>query len=125
MSEGSQPTVLPATEPLVLDDKLADGQVELKIVIPPDLIFLRGHFPTFAVLPGVVQIDWVMGFGKRYFNLGSATARSIQIKFRRVIRPGDHLLLTLTYQPGRAQIQFTYADSKGTFSSGRIGLEPI
>ena len=123
MSAGSQQTGSVVTEPLLIEAGLAESQVELSLVIPPDLVYLRGHFPTFPVLPGVVQIDWVMGFSRRYFNLGAVTARTLQIKFRRVMRPGDRVLLTLIHQPARAQIQFTYASTEGTLSSGRIGLE--
>jgi len=125
MNAGSRRTALQVTEPLLLEDRITESQVELRLAIPPDLVYFHGHFPTFAILPGVVQVDWAMGFSKRYFNLGEATARTLQIKFRRIIRPGDYLLLTLTYQPARAQIQFSYANAEGTLSSGRIGLEPL
>jgi 3-hydroxymyristoyl/3-hydroxydecanoyl-(acyl carrier protein) dehydratase len=111
------------TEPLLVEVKIADHSVEMSLAIPQELIYFRGHFPALAVLPGVVQIDWVMLYGRRYLKIGEATARTLQVKFRKIIRPRDYLTLTIVHQPARAQIQFTYADMAGTLSSGRIGLE--
>lgn len=124
MSAEPQRTASDPTEPLLLEVKAAINTVELSLAMPHDLMYFRGHFPTLAVLPGVVQIDWVMNYGRRYFNLGDVSARTLRIKFRRLIRPGDRLVLTLAYQPTRNQIEFSYADPAGTLSSGRIGLEP-
>ena len=123
MSAGPPRTSLEVTEPLLLEVKAATNTVALSLAMPPDLLYFRGHFPTLAVLPGVVQIDWVMNYSRRYFALGEVAARTLRIKFRRLIRPGDRLLLTLAYQPGRSQIEFSYADPEGILSSGRIGLE--
>ena len=125
MSAAPQRTALEVTEPLLIEAKLAASRVELSLAIPHDLVYFRGHFPTFAMLPGVVQIEWVMSYSSRYFNLGEASARTLRIKFSRLIRPRDRLLLTLAYQPIRNQIEFTYASTEGILSSGRIGLEPV
>jgi 3-hydroxymyristoyl/3-hydroxydecanoyl-(acyl carrier protein) dehydratase len=110
-------------EPLLLEVKAAANRVELSLAIPHDLIYFRGHFPDFAILPGVVQIEWVMGYAKRYFPVENASAGTLRIKFRRPILPGDRLLLTLDYRPLRTQLDFTYAGPEGIASSGRIGLE--
>src|SRR5277367_4585028 len=111
------------TEPVLIEVKIADYSVEMSLTIPPELIYFRGHFPAFTVLPGVVQIDWVMFYGRRYLKIGDATARTLQVKFRKIIRPRDHLTLTIVHQPARSQIPFTYANMAGILSSGRIGLE--
>lgn len=124
MSTGPQRTASEVTEPLLLEVKAAESGIELSLAIPHDLVYFRGHFPTIAVLPGVVQIEWVMSYSKRYFNLGDAAAGTLRIKFRRLIRPSDRLLLSLAYHPTRNQIDFTYSNSEGILTSGRIGLEP-
>jgi 3-hydroxymyristoyl/3-hydroxydecanoyl-(acyl carrier protein) dehydratase len=124
MSAESQRTAPDVTEPLLVEVKAAANTVALSLAIPHELMYFRGHFPTLAVLPGVAQVDWVMNYGRRYFNLGDVAARTLRIKFRRLIRPGDRLVLTLAYQPARKQIEFSYADTEGVLSSGRVGLEP-
>lgn len=113
------------TEPLLLAVKVTANRVELSLAIPGDLIYFHGHFPTFAILPGVVQIAWVMGYAQRYFPLEKAFARTLRIKFRRPILPGANLSLTLDYQPLRNQLEFTYAGPQSIASSGRIGLERL
>lgn len=112
-------------EPLLLEVKVAGNRVELSLAIPHDLIYFRGHFPNFAILPGVVQIEWVMRYAKRYLSFENISAATLRIKFRRPILPDDRLLLTLDHRPLRSQLDFTYAGSKGTASSGRIGLERL
>ena len=113
------------TEPLLLEVKVTASRVELSLAIPHDLIYFRGHFPTFAILPGVVQIAWVMSFAKRYFSLEKAFAQTLRIKFRLPILPGANLSLTIDYQPLRNQLEFTYAGPQRIASSGRIGLERL
>jgi 3-hydroxymyristoyl/3-hydroxydecanoyl-(acyl carrier protein) dehydratase len=112
-------------EPVLLEAKIAASRVELSLAISHDLIYFRGHFPNFAILPGVVQIEWVMGYAKRHFPLENVSAGNLRVKFRRPILPGDRLLLTLDYQPLRNQLEFTYAGPTGIASSGRIGLERL
>lgn len=110
------------TEPLVIEVAAAGDRVEMSLAVPPELIYFRGHFPAYPVLSGVVQIHWAMTYGRRYLKIGDATAQTLQIKFRQMIRPGDRLLLTIVHEPARSQLQFTYASAEGTMSSGRIGL---
>ena len=124
MSAEPHRTTPDVTEPLLLEVNATANTVALSLAIPHELMYFRGHFPTLAVLPGVVQIDWVINRGRRYFNLGDVAARTLRIKFRRLIRPGDRLVLTLAYHSPRSQIEFSYADHEGTLSSGRVGLEP-
>lgn len=124
MSVEPQHTAPEVTEPLLLEITATANTVALSLLIPLDLMYFRGHFPTLAVLPGVVQLNWVVNYGRRYFNLGEVSARTLRIKFHRVIRPGDRLLLTLAHQVPRNQIEFSYADREGVLSSGRVGLEP-
>jgi 3-hydroxymyristoyl/3-hydroxydecanoyl-(acyl carrier protein) dehydratase len=123
MTAEPQRTAPDVTEPLLLEATATVNTVALSLAIPHELMYFRGHFPTLAVLPGVVQLDWVMNYGRHYFNLGDVAARTLRIKFRRLIRPGDRLVLTLSYQPPRNQIEFSYADREGVLSSGRMGLE--
>ena len=97
-----------------------EARVELKLVIPETLLYFRGHFPGFAILPGVVQLDWAIQYGMQYFALGQVCSNEIRIKFRKPIRPGHHVTLTLKYLPARNSIQFDYTDADGACSSGQI-----
>jgi len=115
---------LNVTEPVLFDEKLALNRVELNLMIPRGLIYFRGHFPNFPILPGIVQIEWAVEYARHYFELASASVGSLQVKFRQPISPGDHLWLTIEHHVTRQQIVFTYEGRDGVVSSGRVGLEP-
>lgn len=109
-------------KPLLLDTTITPDRIELNLAVPANLLYFTGHFPDFPILPGVVQIDWVMAYVRHYFKLEGAAAAAMQLKFRQPIKPGDHLTLTLDYHAARHQIEFAYALGDGIASSGRIRL---
>ena len=99
-----------------------EEQVELKLFVPETLHYFRGHFPGFAILPGVVQLDWAIQYGREHFALGAVFANTIRIKFRKPIRPNRHLTLTIKFVRSRNCIYFDYTDAEGACSSGQVGL---
>ena len=97
-------------------------RVELKLVIPETLLYFRGHFPGFAILPGVVQLHWAIQYGSEYFALEALLPSTIRIKFRKPIRPGHRVTLILKFVASRNSIQFEYTGADGACSSGQIGF---
>jgi 3-hydroxymyristoyl/3-hydroxydecanoyl-(acyl carrier protein) dehydratase len=110
------------TKPEIINIAQSQEHAELKLVIPEALVYFRGHFPGFALLPGVVQLDWAIQYGIQHFALGAVFARTIRIKFRKPIRPNHHLTLSLKYVRSRNSIYFDYQDAEGPCSSGQIGF---
>jgi 3-hydroxymyristoyl/3-hydroxydecanoyl-(acyl carrier protein) dehydratase len=100
----------------------SEDHAELKLFVPEELLYFRGHFPGFAILPGVVQLDWAIQYGREHFALGAVFANTIRIKFRKPIRPNHHLTLNIKYVPARNCIYFNYADAEGACSSGQVGF---
>lgn len=118
---------VPASEikdPEIVGVARSEEQAELKLFIPEALIYFRGHFPGFAILPGVVQLDWGIQYARQHFALGAVFASTIRIKFRKPIRPNHHLTLSLKYVRSRNCIYFDYADAEGACSSGQVGFAP-
>jgi 3-hydroxymyristoyl/3-hydroxydecanoyl-(acyl carrier protein) dehydratase len=111
-------------EPEVLDVHFGERRVELDLVVPPDLLYCQGHFPNHAILPGVVQIHWAILFARRHLSLGQTRPTTIQMKFRRLIEPGDRLILDLRYTPARNQVSFDYRDGTAARSMGHVVFEP-
>jgi len=106
--------------PEIIDIVRLKEQVELSLAIPGRLLYFRGHFPGFAILPGVVQLDWAIQYGRQYFALGEVASNEIRIKFRKPIRPNHRVTLILKYLAARNSIQFDYSDRDGACSSGQV-----
>ena len=94
----------------------------LALFVPPDLGCLRGHFPGLPIVPGAMQLGWVLAFASEL--LGSRPVlRGLQsVKFQRLVQPGQTLRLTIQLDPGQEAIQFDYESAAGRHSSGRVLL---
>jgi 3-hydroxymyristoyl/3-hydroxydecanoyl-(acyl carrier protein) dehydratase len=107
--------------PEIVRTTTGEDRVELKLIVPLALHYFRGHFPDFAILPGIVQLDWALQFGRHHFALGVVPA-TIRIKFRKPIRPNHHVTLSLKHLRARSSLEFSYTDTEGACSSGQIGF---
>lgn len=76
-----------------------------------------GHFPNCPILPGVIQLDWVMKLAKIIFPIGDPSAHNFQIKFSQIIRPGK-IKLHLKYMVPKIEFEYYVGDQKS--SSGSI-----
>lgn len=81
-----------------------------------------GHFPQKPILPGVVQIDWVMQMAVEFFDLQGAYAGDIQIKFKDTILPSKPLLLSIQFDRPNSKLIFSYTSGEDLMSKGRIKL---
>jgi 3-hydroxymyristoyl/3-hydroxydecanoyl-(acyl carrier protein) dehydratase len=111
-----------AREPAVSGVRCWESGVELDLTPRRSLLYFDGHFPEFAILPGVVQIDWAVRFARRHLNFGRAAARTIQVKFRKPIRPDTPLTLSLSLTASGRRLTFIYRDAQGVCSSGQLGF---
>ena len=98
---------------------LARGEttLELRAAFPADHPFFAGHFPGFAVLPGVTQLIFVRDWIRQAFGV-LADGEITQLKFRQVVRPGQWLNLRID----RAGKAFTFTLSHGSevCASGKL-----
>jgi 3-hydroxyacyl-[acyl-carrier-protein] dehydratase len=90
-------------------------------VVPHDLAILAGHFPGNPVLPGVYQVEAVAQLGAAVVLSDDRYAGSLPLfggidraRFRRVVRPGDTLELSiemtsLSARAGKGQGRATVA----------------
>jgi 3-hydroxymyristoyl/3-hydroxydecanoyl-(acyl carrier protein) dehydratase len=111
-------------EPEIVGVTRSEDRVELSLVVPRALLYFRGHFPNFPILPGIVQLDWAIHYGKLYFSFGAVSPITIRIKFRKPIRPNHRVTLSLNHLRARSSLEFAYSDAEGACSSGQIGFEP-
>ena len=95
-----------------------------ELVAPADLIYFDGHFRDAPLLPGVVQIDWVIEYGRRCFDLPAAFRGVHALKFHRLIKPEMVLTLELIFEPAKSALSFKIASAAGTHASGRVLFGP-
>lgn len=109
-----------ATEPLIRDIRQAHARIDLQLFLPESLLYLQGHFPGLAILPGIVQLDWAIRYGRRYLGIGDGAATTVQVKFHRPIRPNREIALSLCYAAERKRLSFECREAAEVCSSGQI-----
>jgi acyl-coenzyme A synthetase/AMP-(fatty) acid ligase/3-hydroxymyristoyl/3-hydroxydecanoyl-(acyl carrier protein) dehydratase len=107
---------------VLLEDEPARKLLEL--VVPPDLLYFDGHFTVAPVLPGVVQVDWAIHYGRLHFGLAGAFVGINALKFQQMIRPGVPVRLELAWDAVKGSLNFRYFSEAGAHASGRILLGP-
>jgi 3-hydroxymyristoyl/3-hydroxydecanoyl-(acyl carrier protein) dehydratase len=65
-------------------------------------------------------VEWAATLARRFFPLAGGFQGLEQLKFRKVIRPGREVALTLSCLPSGKGVEFRYASDAGEHSSGRI-----
>ena len=87
---------------------------------PRDLVYFSGHFRDLPILAGVVQIDWVIAYGRQCFDLPAAFRGIHALKFQRIIAPEKPFTLELVHEPGKSSLSFKITSRIGTHTSGRL-----
>ncbi|HEY1774088.1 MAG TPA: hypothetical protein VGH91_12950 [Gammaproteobacteria bacterium] len=104
--------------PTLLTRRDDAGRIELELEVPSDSPWFDGHFPGFAILPGVVQIGWAAHFSHSLCNQGPGVSGMEHIKFKRPILPGARLILSLRPEPAEGRIRYEFREADQTCSSG-------
>jgi acyl-CoA synthetase (AMP-forming)/AMP-acid ligase II/3-hydroxymyristoyl/3-hydroxydecanoyl-(acyl carrier protein) dehydratase len=92
----------------------------LELTVPADLLYFDGHFTVAPVLPGVVQVDWAIRYGRRYFGLQGPFGGINALKFQQMIVPQRPVRLELVHDRAKGSIHFRYFSEAGVHASGRI-----
>lgn len=98
----------------------AQDRVVLELTGPANLLYFDGHFDVAPILPGVVQIDWAIHYGRQYFELPPVFKGMQQLKFQQVVVPDAAVRLELTRDAAKGSLQFRYVSEAGQHASGRI-----
>ena len=106
--------------PVVSQSQLSSSVAELTLLIPSDLIYLKGHFSEQPIVAGVVLVDWVAHFSQQFFAVKGAFKALKQLKFHQIIEPNERILLTLTHHPEKNSVVFAYTSEAGARASGHM-----
>jgi 3-hydroxymyristoyl/3-hydroxydecanoyl-(acyl carrier protein) dehydratase len=96
------------------------NNIVLELHIPDNLLYFDGHFDTAPILPGVVQLNWAIGFGRQYFDLPPVFAAVHALKFQKIVTPNSTVTLELQHEPSKAALHFRLHSASGQHASGRI-----
>ncbi|MDR0677951.1 MAG: hypothetical protein LBF44_00250 [Holosporaceae bacterium] len=100
-------------------------KLELALFFPKNAIFFQGHFENFPVLPGVVQLHYVICFIKKYFQEDFFIKNFEKVKFLKIIIPERTVFLKLNKNQEN-HFSFSFETENGeTYSSGKVLLDYV
>ena len=97
-----------------------DDTLRASIRVPLDLDVFRGHFPAIPIVPGAMQIDWVMVQLRTHLKPAARFVGLQGAKFQRLVRPA--MSLTLAIRVSGNLLRFEYACADSAVSAGRIEI---
>lgn len=104
-------------EPFVLDVAQTATTWTAALVFDADAPYFKGHFPGFAVLPGVVLLGMAHLFAERFLRRAVTLAAVKKMKFSHVVVPGARVRLTLA-RISDHEISYEYREGAATCASG-------
>lgn len=100
----------------------SSARMLLELTVPADLLYFDGHFSIAPVLPGVVQVDWAIHYGRRWFGIDAGITGMAALKFQQMIRPQQPVQLELVHDAAKGSLNFRYFSEAGAHASGRVLL---
>jgi hypothetical protein len=118
--DGVKTTTLdpPPRQPVVRAVERESSSVTLSLTVPKDLLYYQGHFDGYPLLPGIIQIHWVVERVVQYFDLSPTPDAISRLKFHRPIPPGAEIFLRLDHDPAKGWVTFRYTSEAGDHASG-------
>lgn len=100
---------------------LADA-ITGRVAIPPDHPAFDGHFPGRPILPGVAQLDLVLGLLTRALGAPVTLRRIRRLKFSSTVTPGTTLAFRLEPDAARTRLAWTLSTPRTEASSGVLDI---
>lgn len=110
-----------ARRPVVLQRSGDATQGRVILWVPPPLSCFAGHFPGHPVVPGVVLIGWAVAEIRSWQPAGTEIREFRQVKFQRVVTPGDTLRISWT-RSDAALATYVVESSGGVNARGQCVL---
>ena len=106
-------------EPYLLEEKIGKASYEARIIFDAANPCFDGHFDSFALLPGVVQLGLAARWSEIVTgNLGEPKEIR-KMKFMAIIRPGDEVIIKLEAKKA-GECDYTYTKGSEICSRGTL-----
>ena len=116
--------VIPHRDPFLwLDEivELTETRIHARKTLSPDLPVFTGHYPSFPVFPGVLQLEAAMQAGAVLIAKTATMApgkvpvatRINNVQFRRMVRPGETLDI---------EVELTERMANAFFLTGKVSV---
>ncbi|MGZ8711629.1 MAG: ApeI family dehydratase [Thermoanaerobaculia bacterium] len=110
-------------EPEFLAERRVDSRHEFDLRVPEHLAVWPGHFPEFFIVPGVLQVDWVLRIASDRLGLAGTLQRIEVLKFRTPLLPQQRFTLSLDVAAEGRVVEFRMTGPSEVFSTGRFHLD--
>lgn len=77
----------------------------------PETPYFHGHFPSFAIMPGVAQLHTAILAAHRYLGTSTKIARVTNLKFTAMMRPGVRVRLKLAFSAENQTLAWSMTDA--------------
>ncbi|MBQ7450409.1 acyl--CoA ligase [bacterium] len=109
--------------PVILGRKVEKENIKYRLLIYSQCNFFKGHFPSFQLVPGVVQLYWAKEFANAHFNLELGAGQWKRIKFSNIIKPDN--IINLRLEKNEKSVFYEYFSDDKKYASGVFLCENI
>lgn len=115
LGKGEIEQILPHRDPFLLLDEVLELEPGVRVVarklVRPDEWYLTGHFPGRPIMPGVLMVEAMAQTGAVAVLAGEENRGKLalfagidDVRFKRIVEPGDELELTCELERVRGPI---------------------
>ena len=116
-----EPENAEADQPIMLEQFRGRDIMERWCRVPEDLACFSGHFPGHPVVPGALQLDWVMDLAAELLDAPPRVAELESLKFLAPLAPGNAFRIQVR-SVADSQIDFTIYAEGVDYARGRVRL---
>lgn len=106
--------------PIWTEKQHAENTLVLKGVVPLDLVYFKGHFANFPLVPGVVELGWTIAQLPELLGRDYEVERVDNLKYQQFLRPNDEVELSLTWDESKRRVKFQLKSNGESCASGLI-----
>lgn len=109
-------------DPIAQNLTKTDNMLSADLVFLGDSVYFKGHFENCPILPGVIQLDFVIKFINLFFNKNIKAYDIIKLKFTNLILPDTVVHFELN-KLSDDEFTFCYENGSVKYSAGKIAIK--